>query len=133
MATLFIVTVGKFYRNRIGQVVLITDIVEPGTKMYDKGYRFLDQRGTLYTKLGDVQSKLWKGLGLTSVVACQHVTDEEITTIHDQAVKFIAWQNRRDKILKTWDKATPYLLLVEVALATLISIMIARKLDTRTA
>jgi hypothetical protein len=133
MVTLFAVSAGKFYRNRLGQVVLITDIVKPGTKMYEKGFRYADQRGTLYTRLGTTQSSIWRSLNLTGLVQPNNVTDKEMSIIHNQAIKYINLQNRRDAILKALSDSTVYLVMVEVAIATLVSILVYRKLMVRSA
>ena len=89
------VKIGQFYRNGLGQIVVITQSVASDDRLYKYDFRFCDHRGSFYTATGSVKSRVYKELDLLELVDVSAITDSEFQTIHDQTEARLRTEEKR--------------------------------------
>lgn len=107
---------GKFYRNKLGRVVLIVGLVEPFTSWYKRGYRFLDERGSYYKPNGSLDSKMWQSLDLIEIVDPINVTDNDMEKIRKGFLHNLWMMDITDKAGAFGRKFFPFVIGMDVSL-----------------
>lgn len=107
---------GKFYRNKLGRVVLIVGPVEPFTSWYKRGYRFLDERGSYYKPNGSLDSKMWQSLDLVEAVNSIDVTDDDMDKIRKGFFHNVSMTNITDKVGAFGRKLFPFTIVLNACL-----------------
>lgn len=97
---------GKFYRNDLGKVVRIRELQsdEPG---FNKGFRFIDHRGTCYMDRGSVNSRMWHRLNLIAEVPAAEVSKDEIDLIVSEGEVYLKTIDRMDAIKRYFRSLKP--------------------------
>lgn len=107
---------GKFYRNKLGRIVLIVGSVEPFTSWYKRGYRFLDERGSYYKPNGSLDTKMWQSLDLIEAVNPVDVTDNDMQKIHKGFLHNLWMMDVADKAGAFGRKFFPFVIGMDVGL-----------------
>lgn len=107
---------GKFYRNKLGRIVLIVGLVEYSTSWYKKGYRFIDERGSYYKPNGSLDSKMWQSLDLIEVVNPIEVTDDDMEKIRKGFFHNVSMMNITDKVGAFGRKLFPFTIVLNACL-----------------
>lgn len=81
----------NFYCNGLGKIVLIIAELSPEHKLYKKGYRFVDHRGTYYTQEGSTQWSIYKSLDLIDKVHLHEISDEEKQRLRNEGDSWLLW------------------------------------------
>jgi hypothetical protein len=91
--------VGDFFCNDMGGVVVIFEDVKESDRLYKRGYRFIDHKGTYYKPDGTVVA--WGPraiLNLVIRVPAEKVTAKEMNLIHQQVDRNIEIMDNHDEI-----------------------------------
>lgn len=107
---------GEYYRNILGHTVLIVGTVNPGTKWYDRGYRFIDEGGNYYTANGSVQSKFYRKLDLTTPVSKAEIAVDHAKRIAKRLKRLYKIYKFGMKIKHAYDAVRPYFMTIHVGL-----------------
>jgi len=93
------VVMGLTYANELGQIVMITDTVDPNHRLYQQGYRFIDDVGSYYKPNGIcVEKGMFSQLNLVRFIELTAIPDEAMKRIHNNVARNIVWLNRREKL-----------------------------------
>lgn len=85
----------NFYRNGLGKIVLIIAELAPAHKLYNKGYRFVDHRGTYYTQEGSTQWSIYKSLDLVEKVYLDDISEEEKQRLRREGDSWLLWAAKK--------------------------------------
>lgn len=85
----------NFYRNGLGKIVLIVAELAPEHKLYKKGYRFVDHRGTYYTHEGSTQWSIYKSLDLVEKVHLYEISEEEKQRLRKEGDSWLLWAAKK--------------------------------------